>query len=769
MSKLYAITGLLVGLVFPAFLSKIFFTEFFYGLFAVVVLFIAIRTKQLPVFMCLTGFAISSFTVYQKTSNQLPENHSHKHYAITAKITDLPKITADSTRFYARVVAVDNSKTQFLVNKKIRLSWRGHSELTPGEHWSLRVKLKRPRGFANPKGFDYQLWLLQNNVYATGYVVTKKGTSFNHRLAQTSIFEVDSIRYSIASYVNNLQLINGAIFNALLLGDKQAVSQSQWDLFNRTGTIHLMAISGLHIGLVASLAFLIGRIVSPIFSALLSAHAIRLVPVILSVLCATSYAILSGLSIPTQRALIFIALFSYCYLFNKRVSIFNVILVAAVIVIFVDPLAATQRGFWLSFAAVLVLSILFANRVRRVSFINSLIYAQFGIFIGLIFPLAVLGLNSSVISPLVNMIVVPIFSFLFIPLLFIALILSGIIEPWGRQLFNILDLSLDFVLNILRLFAENTHLINLDIEPNLFSFLSAILGTLLLLLPRVFNVTIIGLCFLIVGIIGSIDESQSGASVSILDVGQGLAVVARSRDQTLVYDFGARYNANFDLGSLVVAPFLLNHGVKQIDLAIVSHGDNDHIGGFNAVANNLPVKQLVAETLKDEIEPYASVWKKCSGLSGHLGALEYQVLWPDHQIASFADLQNENNRSCVLLLKYNDLKILLLGDIEAEVEHRLIANGVLPRDVYLVVASHHGSKTSSTYSLIQQLNAQHVVFSAGYKNRYNHPHPDVVNRFAESGARIWNTSLQGAITLDLSEEADPQVWSYREQFPRVWH
>ncbi len=761
--------GFLAGMVVPVFSYSFSIFDWVIILLSLCVSFYFVKRKAYFVILSLAGVLISSIHLNLKLANQLPEELENKPFSIQAKVVDLPKISELSASFYVLVEGVNKSNAEHLLSKKLRLSWRGGHIIYPGQTLNIHVKLKRPRGFANPNGFDYQLWLLQNKVYATGYVFKSDGKIKENGLGKNTLNRsMDATRFSIASYLDSLQLKHVGVIKALLLGDKNSISDDQWTQFNRTGTVHLMAISGLHVGLVAGLAFFFGRVIAPFFTGF-SYFLIRFFPVITSVVFSSFYAFLAGFSVPTQRALIFVLLFSIAYLKNWRISIFHVILLTIVLVVLMDPLALMQQGFWLSFLAVLILSLSFANRLGKQSTIESLIYAQFGIFFCLAIPLAALGIYSSLLSPLVNLVMIPLFSFVIIPLLFISSILILVFEPIGKGLFQILDFLLIETMEGLRWASEFSFLLELKVYPNIPVIIFASVGAILILLPKILSMRILGFCFLLAAISLGFGKKENTFSLSVLDVGQGLSIAVTSESKNMVYDLGAKYSKNFDLGKMVVAPYLSTQGVEHIDMLVVSHGDNDHIGGFRSVANDFSIKKLVAQKLQKETASHSHIWEKCDGSRGQLGGFHYTFLWPNKSISNNYYNKNENNESCVLLIEYKGIKVLLLGDIEDDVEKILLRNGLIPPDIFLVVAAHHGSLTSSSASLVRHLNAKHVIFSSGYKNRYNHPHPKVVKRFEAVGARIWQTSVQGAISLEIDQSGKTRIWSYRDQTAKPWY
>ena len=755
---------------------------------------------------------------------QLPPEFEGKDLSISVKIMGVPHLTTESTRFDAEVIAIVDQDKQVLLGKKLRLSWRQAMPLKPGDVWQLSLRLKRPRGFVNPGGFDYQAWLLHQGIYATGYV--KASGKFNasktpnqqgafnvpRRLSQSDRWSVDAVRHYVASVLSSESIKYSELYKALLLGVKQGVSQEHWDVFHRTGTVHLMAISGLHIGLVAGLVFFIAKLIAPVFTFFCSPYLIRLFPAVMAIVSAASYALLAGMSIPTQRALIFVSVYSVAYAMNRNISPLLLLFVACVLVMYFDPLAVIQSGFWLSFIAVATLAYCFSHRIslsdtKNLSLpalgakLKVFLLAQVCVFIGLYFPLTYLGLGSSALSPFANMLAIPFMSFLLLPVIFIGGVLA-LVDPLlsiGVLQFNDLPMALllqylsSLVIHAEPIVAEldavdgslfSASAGGINSKSELFKLPIALLAILLVLSPYGLRLKIPGILMCIVSFFVGLEEPEEGIRLTILDVGQGLSVVAQMADKslsadqlietsTIVYDVGARFSPSFDLGKLVVGPFLKSQNIRQVNALVISHGDNDHAGGLQGVLAGIDVERIVTNSHYYRSEEMASIHhekRMCvSDYPPGTFAPYSTVLWPPSLPYLSKRRTRANNRSCVMLLEHSGLKVLLAGDIERDVELALIEQGRLPSGVDILIAGHHGSKTSSSQAFIDAVEPKHVVFSAGYKNRYGHPADSVVQRFRSSGVKVWNTAIQGAITVKKNGNGEMVIWSERERNPRVWY
>lgn len=787
------------------------------------------------------GFVWSSGQLNTRIERQLPISLESQDLDVSLVVAALPEVYVyrngrpPSTRFTAEIFEADWSG---LDSCKVKLYWRNAPSLVPGSHWKAVVRLKRPRGFVNPGGFDYQAWLLRQKFCATGYIVTAShylsrqphdGSVWVDRYAleKARLWLADTLFSDSNTPTTSATKIHyAAIFKALVLGDKSAIGVEQWDVFSRTGTIHLMAISGLHIGLVAGLGLLLGRAIVLLLFFLenlcrglsqrlglwsyrgqLGRVWARTVPSFFSVLASLSYAALAGFSIPTIRALTLVVLLNLAFMLGRRTSIFHALLLAAAIIIALDPFALLQRGFWLSFAAVVCLLVVFSSRTRRNSTLLTVSLSQVAVFIGLSLPLALLGLPISILSPFANVFAIPLMSFVIIPVLFLATIVSVIDPQWSQLLLALADT----VFHWLWLYLENlasagaedsevaapssySSVVWVGGEMSVAQVALAIFSLMLLALPEVLRLRLLGATLLgvaifspvISGLAQSVFTSRidTGAEnnkedltlleLTVLDVGQGLSVVFRAGEHSYVYDVGAKFSPQFDIGRRVIAPFLRARGVSYLNGVFISHWDNDHGGGLPGLRSVFPIARLLAGP-KDSSSPQSipGVFQPLSEpCDSHLGwriprtDVSIRALWPR---ANEPLSKKRNNRSCVLYIETGEFSVLLVGDIEAKVERALLKAGVLPDSVDILLAPHHGSKSSSTQAFVEHVAPKHVIFSAGYKNRFGHPAAEVRQRYLDIGARLWNTAEHGAISVFPSDDKALSVVAERVVARKPWY
>ncbi|PCK10193.1 MAG: DNA internalization-related competence protein ComEC/Rec2 [Alteromonadaceae bacterium] len=765
----------------------------------------------------LLGFVFGFGRLHNIVEAQMPQELEGENLVLELIVLGLPQVNHSGLRFEATVHSAEllasdassyASALEQLVGKKIRLSWRDQDQLKPGERWRLTVRLKRPRGFVNPEGFDYHAWLLQQGYAATGYV---KGKAEN-RLLSVGDAGFSGHRYALRERLFGEQNEQGephlkwqGVLQALLLGDKSRITQAQWTVFSATGTVHLMAISGLHIGLVAALFYWLARwpalVINVYVRARLPWDMLRIVPVLASVFAATIYATLAGFSIPTLRAWILVLVLNMAVLLKRRTSVFNTLIVAALVILLLDPMAMLQPGFVLSFSAVAILLFAFGFRAKPLPWWQQLPLAQLVIFVGLSAALLILNLPISLSGPVANLVAVPLMSFVTIPLTLLAGMLSFINNELAMFILTIAGHSMQWLwvfLSELSQFDDWLDTARLDtgwLKSWRFSSLSLIAFTgacLLLLMPRIASLQLLALSLILGVFFSQSHQVKPAFTMTVLDVGQGLAIVTQSQKQVELYDTGARFSPSFDIGSRVVVPFLRSQGITGIDQLTISHGDNDHIGGLDGVLDVIKVNTLRIGALG---EPSLTEWRGRTealdfcrkGQGWRTGLVEVSVLWPDVLVENDRIerdgrggaknkrlLNKRNNHSCVLSMRIPgeagrpDRHIVLLGDIEKRVESWLVQQRRLPQNIDVLIAAHHGSNTSSVLSLVEHVRAKHVIFSTGFRNRYGHPTQLVKQRFIETGARLWNTATQGAIRIHLDGNGEIQLRAERAHAPKLW-
>lgn len=524
-------------------------------------------------------------------------------------------------------------------------------------------------------------------------------------------------------------------------------------------------------------------------------------PLCVSAALACAYAGLAGFSIPTQRACIFALVLAANKVLGRNAGGGALTLFTACIVVGLDPFASISPSFWLSFVAVLVLFYCFSNRFNKRSKILSFFQVQILCGVSLIVPLVVFSLPLSVVSPLANGIAVPVVSVIVIPLLAIGTSVLTISESLANQFFTLANWFLTHLMHYLN-GLESWHPAMYRADLNQVSKLMAIgLGTLMVFAPKGLVLRGLGLCLLISGLISTSaasKEKEYRLKITVLDVGQGLSIAVTYGKSTIVYDAGPRFSDSFDAGSRIIVPYLRSQHVDSVNALIVSHTDLDHAGGLGGLLNTINVDQLYSsepETLERlfvhdfhkakahaefcagsfDFLPSGEYRKIPNALDGLVHSLKTQDKHSSLRLSflspekNYVESLSKNDTSCVVLLEYKDFSILLPGDISSRIESELLESGRLPTNVDVLIAPHHGSKTSSSIEFLRALAPKNVVFSAGYNNRYHHPAKTVRNRYIEEGVSHFTTGDDGAVVIELDSFGRYSINTERKTSPKLWY
>ncbi len=694
-------------------------------------------------------------------SERLPEYLAGEVLQVTGQIDSLPKIQDKRSSF---IFAIDKvwHKGQLLEHpSRVRLNWYSSREsLKAGDKWLLYIKLKPARGLANPGGFDYERWLFENRIGATGYVFNKG----NHKkIAIAPWYSIDSWRQTLSDKLSDAygESPHLSLVKALLIGDRSEVSAAQWEVLTATGTNHLLAISGLHIGLVALATFWIfTRLFKRSGRLLLYLPAYKMAA-IMALFAATLYAALAGFAIPTQRALLMLSVVLVFMLLNRRLAPLRILSIAVFIVLLYDALAILSVSFWLSFFAVVVIIYSMQGRLKPSGLWWQWGRLQWAISLAMIPVLLFSFQVFSVVSPLANVIAVPWVSFIVVPLIFVAVFFCAI-PPLFNFTLGLIDLSLDALWWLLAFFA-NLPLSQYHgtIEHD-WAFIAAIVGILLLLSPRGLPLRLPGIILLSVVFFSSNDRLPVDAfKLHLLDVGQGLSAVIETQQYILVYDTGAKFGDSFDMGKAVVTPFLRSLGKSKIDVLLISHGDNDHIGGMQSLRSNFVIDTLLSGAMHKTAFDNAA---QCFNQRWYWDGVLFEIIHP-MKSAKYAG----NNSSCVLKVSNNRYSVLLTGDIEAGAERNLLKSRPDVLDVDVLIAPHHGSNTSSTEAFISATSPEWILFPAGYRNRFGFPKQKVVSRYQQQGSQSLMTGNTGTIEFYFGQQAELQYSTFRQQSQRFWH
>lgn len=767
-----------LGIILVGYLPELPSTIFTCALFSAVTLASILLRQKISTFIWLLAFALGLLygviSGYQLLAKQLIDSLAERDIVVEGQVVDLPQENNRRQLFTLSISkAYSAYEPQNLFNSfpnKINISSYGDLRVKTGEQWRLLVKLKKPRGFVNPGGFDYQASLLRRGIGATGHI--REGE--NKLLAPQPSFSLDVLRYQLREWlINTSDSQQKGILIALLVGDTSLVDKSQWGEMIKTGTNHLIAISGLHLGFFAIVGFFIGNLIGRFIQLFWYKYPSMMLGYLCSISLTLFYSVIAGLNVPTIRTLLMLAAIQLALLWQRNLRGRDTLLIALVFVLLYDPLASYDMGFWLSFGAVAMLIFCFSGRialpkesVSQQLYTNHLgvfIKSQWVMFIGLLIPLTLLVHTSSLLAPPANFIAIPVITFFVVPCLILSALCHFIFSGAEHFFLACAEWAMAWVhewLNYL-LVAGNGKL-NPVITLNNSAIVLATVSVFLILLPRGLGNKWLGGIGLILAFVIPLKKLPE-LQMLTFDVGQGTAVFIRTPNHQLLYDTGPIYTENFDAGSGIIVPYLQAQGLRHLDKIIVSHNDQDHSGGLAGVLAATSADQLwLGEPDKYHRQANDPPVENCHAQSPWQwdGVTFRFITWP---IAANA---KANNHSCVLLVEYNGHKILLTGDIEKETEQKLLEqNSIMPVDILL--APHHGSHTSSTQAFVAQTHPHYVIYSAGYHNQHGHPHQDVQDRYIEIGSLPLNTAYAGALEFMWDGDQN-QLIQYRLAAKRYW-
>lgn len=717
-----------------------------------------------PAAFLLLGYCWAGLYVQHALHTQLDRALEGKTVRIEGRIDELEQhVPGQGQRFVFAIKRIDDGEGWHEFPGKARLRWyEPVPALAPGEHWQLQVRLKQPHGFANPGGFDYERWLFQQGIRITGYV---RSDTENHRTGITEPGMVDRFRHRLIRYFT--ATTNGpshALLQALTVGDLAGISAAQWSIFNATGTTHLMAISGSHISLVAGLVFWLARIVWSGSGALTEYLPAARAAALAAVLAALYYALLSGFGIPARRALLMISILMLAIFLNRCSGFLQLFCLAAALTLLYDPLSVLSAGWWLSFWAVFVIAWLCGGRQGRRGGVRQWVYVLVYLELGMLPWLLLLFQQASLVAPAANLLAVPVVGVLVVPLALLGVLVFALHESAGGWLLALAGRLLDWLWPVLEWLGQLDFATWAGHSPAWWTLLPALAALALLLAPRGVPGRWVGAVLLLPMLLVRPERPERGAMlVTLLDVGQGLSVVVQTAGHVLVYDTGPGFSEEFDTGKVVVVPYLRQQGITRLDTLVVSHGDNDHIGGARSLLQSYPARQVLS-SVPDELREYGAGYCR-RGMSWQWDEVRFTLLHPDTPTDAPG-----NNDSCVLRIEAaGGGRVLLTGDIEQETERKLLNDQHDQLAAQVLMVPHHGSNTSSTSGFIEAVAPRFALVPAGYLNRYRFPKAAVIERYRQAGVTLLDTGRHGAIFARYSAKDElPVVTTWRSQRARYW-
>lgn len=744
------------------------------------------------------GFAWAGLFAQNYLAQELPKEWEGRDLTLVGTIDSLPYYFQQGVRFNFAVERVAGHTDNIPdMPRRLALSWysafrmnelQAVGKVQPGERWQLTVRLRKPHGNANPHGFDYEVWLLEQDLRATGYVRPDSGTTLkNERLDEFVPGFGNAVQRARAWLRDRIYAAlpdkeYAGVIVALVIGDQKAIAQSDWSVFNRTGVGHLISISGLHItmisGLFATLVLALWRRSFFMRAGLPLILPAQKAAALAGVGMALVYVLLAGFAVPAQRTLYMLIVVAVALWTGRLTSVSHVLCLALGIVVLVDPWAVLWPGFWLSFGAVAV--ILYASGGRTSEFesdpqsgtsrwleaLKTAAHTQYVVTLGLVPLTMLLFAQISLISPLANAIAIPLISFLVTPMALAGSIVPGPLSGW---LLGSAHFLIEWLAAVLQWLSGFSVAVWSGPLPEWWMFLAALIGTVWLLAPAGWPVRWLGaLCFLPLFFNAPSRPKEGEMWVTAFDVGQGTALLIETSHRRLLYDTGPAYSVESDGGNRVILPYLKARGIGGIDGMIVSHSDVDHSGGALTILDEIEVGWVSSSLPHDhQIVERAPRHQRCAaGQAWTWDGIEFEMLHPS-PVSYESAKWKPNARSCTLKITNGLKSILLPGDIEAIQEDELVESNPEQLRSTVLLAPHHGSGTSSTAPFLDAVQPDLAIFQVGYRNRYRHPKAEVFDRYAQMNIQRIRTDDSGAVELRLGR--DLTISEYRATHSRYWY
>jgi competence protein ComEC len=715
---------------------------------------------------CAIGFLWAAGNAHLRLGERLAPELEGRDLEVAGVVSSLPAATERGLRFEFELESAASG-----MPRRVLLSWYRNpfadespallaAAVHPGERWLFTVRLRRPHGHLNPHGFDYEAWLTERGIGATGYVRQRgaqrllgRRDSLGDRIEQAREAVRDRFKRVLG------ETPSAGILAALAVGDQRAISNEEWRLFGRTGVTHLMSISGLHVTLVSGLcAWLVAALWRRIPRLVLRLPA-RKAGALAAIAGALAYTLLAGFAVPAQRTFYMVSVVALALWSGRIASPMRTLALALAVVTALDPWAVLQPGFWLSFGAVALIFYVSAGWTGREARPLQWLRVQWAITAGLAPAALFLFSQISVVGPLANALAIPLVSAVITPLALLAALLPV------DALLHVAEWLVQWLLEYLEWCAQLPAAAWQQHAPPLWATLLALAGVAWLLLPRGFPWRAGGAALMLPALALPAPSPVPGeAWVTTLDVGQGLAVLVRTANRALLYDAGPVFGAEADSGERIVAPYLRAAGIARLDAMVLTHNDTDHTGGALSLLEGMEVDRVLYSLPESHpLLALAPSPRRClRGMAWEWDGVRFEMLHP----AAGPAARRRNDESCVLRVSAGGVSMLLTGDIERGGEFELLRTAALRADALLV--PHHGSRTSSTREFLAAVRPRLAVAAAGFRNRFGHPHEEVLGRYTSSGIELLRTDRDGALTVRLAP-ATIGVEAERARRARYWH
>lgn len=752
----------------------------------------------------LWGFCWGLMSATDYSDSRLPERYHGQDFIVTGTVLDISVNDNERIKFTFNVSSAYQKDTaqEFVNLRKLLLTHylspdpKLNLPIEVGQHWQFMVRLKSTRGLLNSSGFDSQRILVEKGYSSVGYI---RNSPVNRHVSRDLSFSLEMIQINIAKLRDHVakritkvetSAFKKAILLALTVGDRRMI-RSWWDDLSRLGVVHLIVISGLHIGMIGGWGYFLGAMLVRFLRLIqhrqltkpISETVFVCIPIILSILFAITYSLLAGFSLPTQRALVALIVVLFGRLYYRRIDPWQCVCIALCVIAFIQPFAILGAGFWLSFLAVAALVGWFYPWHRKGGHVyQRFISVQFILVVMLLLPLTLFVGRASWIAPIINIFAIPVVSMAIVPAGLAGVIVLMWSEDTAMAIWKLAGFFITPLETLVHELPQSIGFFSLPVSLSVGIIVAITLACAAIYLPIRNTLTV--LCLLPLIAIILFPKSSESVRLTVLDVGQGLSVVLEVGDKTMIYDTGPSFGESYNASEAIVQPHLRSRADRIPDVIVVSHEDSDHSGGLWSLVGTFPSAKVIHGPGVNMSHQWfdQSMWlqPKDKEQSEHQVCTDGQVMhWPvdtlygsseSQSLMSLSFLwppargpQNGNDSSCVLLVSWGDNSILFTGDITTVVEKQLISSELLkPNSITLLIAPHHGSKTSSGADFIKYISPQYVIFSSGYKHHYGHPHRDIVASYRQNGTEIWSTAEHGAITFTWSKSNAPDVAAMRQ-------
>jgi competence protein ComEC len=698
------------------------------------------------------GIAYGGYQASEALQGRLPTCVDREFREVRIKLVSDPTYRdagehrSASARFIARLLEpIADGKCSVGKDLQVALSWYEPPQLRRGDVWQAELRLRPPWGYQNPGGFDYERWLFGEGYQGTGYVRRAQLVSAGEKAPHGGGFR-DFLARSDAANVPMIQ--------ALAQGDGSAIDTRLWGLFRRTGTVHLMVVSGLHVGLVVAASYWLASLLMRVFpQSIRPSRAAAL----LALLLAGAFVWSAGMGVPALRAWLMAAAVMLTILLGRRVARAPVFIQVLAVTLLINPLVVHQSGFYLSFAAAGALLWLFPAGSQRLRWPLALLATQLVLFVSLTPLLSLQQSQLAGLGSLSNLLAIPLLSVV-LPVILLAALTWSWVPDAAELLLEAADWLLDLLLMLLELFAQ-APLLNAGSGSPLFVLFSILAARMLMSDHRSAWCGLL-LAGWLVWLVPERSRIPLGEfRVLGLDVGQGSAIVIDTAAHRLLFDTGPGYPGGFNLGEAAVVPSLLRTGSTRINALVLSHADTDHTAGLDPVLSAMAVDRVYAsfDPATDMRIERANAFSRCrDGVQWAWDGVKFEFINPEAEVSA-----SDNDRSCVLLVSSEQSRALFSGDIGSRVERRIVHSGIPTVD--LLFAPHHGSRSSSSSRWIQATDPDLVIVSAPRRSRYGHPHPEVVKRYQEAAAQVEITGHGGAVVWRSWQSGRLKQWRHGQR------